>query len=549
MLFKTKLVSSLEKVFCDAELKSPEFKYASALRGEVFAFQVAFWGDTIIKNIKFEMESEISKLISIRSVGYVPCDYVGASFDDNVLRKTAGLYPDPLYPAEGVINALPFQWRALWITVRIPEKCKAGKYDITVSFLRNIADQPESCIDCRETFSLEILPVTLPKQQLLHTEWFHTDCIASYYQTECWSEKHWELIGKYAANAAAHGINMLLTPLWTPPLDTMIDGERPTTQLLIIEKKGSKYIFDFSRLKRWLDICLSAGIEYFEMSHFFTQWGAKFTPKIVVNENGAEKKLFGWHVSASDPEYENFLSQLMPQLLKLLRHKELDGKCFFHVSDEPSMENIEQYSQAAALVNNLVEDFPLIDALSNVDFYKRGIIKNPIPANNHIEPFVEAGVKPLWTYYCCGQSNKVSNRFFHFPSARNRIMGMLMFKYDIYGFLQWGFNFWYSQYSLDQKLDPFRVTDAGQAFQGGDAFMVYPGEDGPLDSLKYEVFMEGLQDMRALRLLEEKTGRGATVALLEYGLDYQLKMDRYPGEAAWLLARREKINRKLAELA
>ena len=47
----------------------------------------------------------------------------------------------------------------------------------------------------------------------------------------------------------------------------------------------------------------------------------------------------------------------------------------------------------------------MIDALSNVDFYKRGIIKNPIPANNHIEPFVEAGVKPLWTYYCCGQAD------------------------------------------------------------------------------------------------------------------------------------------------
>ncbi len=548
MLFKTKLISSLEKVFCDEELKSSEFKCASALRGEVFTFQIAYWCDTLRKNIKFELESELEKLISIRTVGYVPCDYVGIVFDDNVLRKTAGLYPDPLYPAKDVINALPFQWRALWLTVRIPEECQAGKYDIAVRFLSDVPDNPELCLDCRETFSLEVLPVTLPKQKLLHTEWLHTDCIASYYQTPCWSEKHWELMGKYAANAAAHGINLLLTPLWTPPLDTMVGGERPTNQLLIIEKKGGKYIFDFSQLKRWFDICLAAGIEYFEMSHFFTQWGAKFTPKIIVTENGAEKKLFGWHVAASDPEYKNFLSQLMPQLLKLLRHRNLAGKCFFHVSDEPTMENIGEYSQASNLVNSLVEDFPVIDALSNVDFYNRGIIKNPIPGNNHIEPFVEAGVKPLWTYYCCSQADKVPNRFLHFPSARNRIMGMLMFKYDICGFLQWGFNFWYSQYSLDQKLDPFRVTDAGQAFPGGDAFMVYPGKDGPLDSLKYEVFMEGLQDMRALRLLEEKIGRDATIKMLEDGLDYQLKMDRYPGTAAWLLERREKINRKLASL-
>jgi len=549
MLFETKLVSSLEKVFCDEGLKAHEFKSASALRGEVFAFQIAFWGDTLIKNIEFELESEISDLISIRSVGNVPCDYVGVGFDDNVLRKTAGLYPDPLYPAKGVFNALPFQWRALWVTVRIPEDCKAGKYDITVRFSRDIPDQPDLCLDCRATFSLEILPVTLPKQKLLHTEWFHADCIASYYQIPCWSEKHWELIGKYAANAAAHGVNMLLTPLWTPPLDTMVGGERPTTQLLIIGKKGGEYAFDFSRVERWIDTCLAAGVEYFEMSHFFTQWGAKFLPKIVVTEDGLEKKLFGWHVAASSPEYENFLSQLMPPLLKLLRRRKLEGKCFFHVSDEPNMNSIEEYRQAARLVNGLVEDFPVIDALSNVDFYNRGIIKNPIPASNHIEPFMEAGSKPLWTYYCCGQWDKVPNRFFHFPSARNRIMGMLMFKYDIFGFLQWGFNFWFSQFSLDQKLDPFRVTDAGQSFQGGDAFMVYPGEDGPIDSLKYEVFMEALQDMRALNLLEEKIGRDATLELLEGGLDCPLKMDHYPREADWLLERREKINQKLVSLS
>ena len=48
MLFKTKLVSSLEKVFCDEELKSQEFKCATALRGEVFAFQVAYWADSAI---------------------------------------------------------------------------------------------------------------------------------------------------------------------------------------------------------------------------------------------------------------------------------------------------------------------------------------------------------------------------------------------------------------------------------------------------------------------------------------------------------------------
>ncbi len=546
MLFKTKLVSSLEKVFCDEELKSHEFKCASALLGEVFSFQIAYWSDTYSNDINFELISIPGEFISIRSTGFTPCDDLGWIFDSNVLRKTPGLYPEPLYPSDGSLFLLPFQWRTLWVTVRIPENFTPGKYDISIHFFSKGTEQN---LDLTETFSLDILPVALPKQTLIHTEWFHADCIATYYKVDCWSEKHWELIGKYLVNAAQHGINMILTPLWTPPLDTAVGGERPTTQLLKIAKTGSSYTFDFSCLERWIELCLKSGIEYFEISHFFTQWGAAFTPKIVVSENGIETKLFGWHVSSTDHEYKNFLEQLMPQLLKLFRCRNLAEKCFFHVSDEPSINHIEKYSQAAAIIRELVDEFPVIDALSNVDFYKNGIISNPIPTNNHIESFVDAGVKNLWTYYCCGQLVDVPNRFFHFPSARNRIMGMLMFKYNIHGFLHWGFNFWYSRHSVNQKMDPFRLQKAGMAFPGGDAFMVYPGENGPIDSLKYEVFMECLQDLRALRLLEEKIGRDATVELLENGLDYQLKMDNYPSETAWLLNRREQINSKLAALA
>jgi len=546
MLFKIKLVSSLEKVFCDEELKSPEFKCASALLGEVFSFQIAYWSDTYSNDINFEVISSPGEFVSIRTTGFIPCDDLGWVFDSNVLRKTPGLYPEPLYPSDGPLFLLPFQWRTLWVTVRIPENFTPGKYDISIRFFSKCSEQE---IEQTETFSLDILPVALPKQTLIHTEWFHADCIATYYKVDCWSEKHWELIGKYLVNAAQHGINMILTPLWTPPLDTAVGGERPTTQLLKITKTGSSYTFDFSCLERWIELCLKSGIEYFEISHFFTQWGAAFTPKIIVSENGIETKLFGWHVASTDHEYKNFLEQLMPQLLKLFRCRNLTGKCFFHVSDEPSINHIENYRQAAAIIRELVNEFPVIDALSNVDFYTNGIISNPIPTNNHIESFVDAGVKNLWTYYCCGQLVDVPNRFFHFPSARNRIMGMLMFKYNIHGFLHWGFNFWYSRHSVNQKMDPFRLPKAGMAFPGGDAFMVYPGENGPIDSLKYEVFMECLQDLRALRLLEEKIGRDATVELLENGLDYQLKMDNYPSETAWLLDRREKINSKLAALA
>ena len=58
--------------------------------------------------------------------------------------------------------------------------------------------------------------------------------------------------------------------------------------------------------------------------------------------------------------------------------------------------------------------------------------------------------------------------------------------------------------------------------------------------------MEGLQDMRALQLLEQLTDRETVLALLEEGLEAPITFNSYPQEAAWLLSLREKCNRKIA---
>ncbi|MFA7230658.1 MAG: glycoside hydrolase domain-containing protein [Victivallaceae bacterium] len=550
MNFRSKTISSLEKVFCDEALCAEEMDKATALCGEVYSFQVACWCDSKI-DAEIEVVSELHELITIRKVEYVPSLLpAGISVPGQVLRTTPGLYPDPLCKIVSKVRILQQQWQALWVTVSIPENFPAGNYPVEIRFKHDGELVAEALkLNAAEVFELKILPLSLPPQKLIHTQWFHTDCIYTYYNVPCWSEKHWELIEKYIASAVEHGINMILTPLWTPPLDTAVGGERPTVQLLKIEKHGEQYRFDFTLLERWIEICLRRGVEYLEMAHFFTQWGSKFTPKIIVSENGEEKKLFGWHVAAESAEYKKFLTQLIPALTGLLERKGLKDKCFFHVSDEPNIDNIENYRQAATLIEQLLgKGWSIIDALSNIAFYNSGIVKMPIPSSNHIENFVENNVKPLWTYYCISQQELVSNRFLNFSSARNRIMGILMYKYDIAGFLHWGFNFWYSQYSIDQKLDPYKDPEAGRGFCAGDAFMVYPGEDGPVDSIHYEVFREALQDLRALRLLESAIGRDAVIGMLEENLDRELKMADYPSEASWLLKMREQINLKLSEV-
>ena len=116
-------------------------------------------------------------------------------------------------------------------------------------------------------------------------------------------------------------------------------------------------------------------------------------------------------------------------------------------------------------------------------------------------------------------------------------MGVLMYLYDIKGFLQWGYNFYYSPYSI-YPIAPFQVPHAGYAFPSGDAYLVYPGRDGaPMSSLRAEVQDEGLWDLRALQKLEALIYENAPMERITF--------KDYPRDAAYLLKLRERVAQEL----
>ncbi|MHC1747821.1 MAG: DUF4091 domain-containing protein [Cellulosilyticaceae bacterium] len=537
-----KLFSSLEKVFADKIPSGIEWHKGSMLGNEVYAFQVAYhWCGDIRKNVEVSVNSKLAPWITIRSVSLIasemPCY---ANHDNNILRTTPGLYPDLLEPLDSAGTVLlPKQWRALWITIDTKGTTDAGMYPVEILFRDDVGETLGSAV-----FEIEIIKANLPKQKLVHTEWFHTDCLATYYGVDIFSEEHWERIEQFINTAVKHGMNMILTPIFTPPLDTEIGGERPTVQLVEVKKEGNTYTFNFDKLKRWVKICLSNGVEFFEFSHLFTQWGAKYAPKIMGFENGVYKRLFGWDTNALGEDYKAFLSSFLPELILFIKQNKLEENSYFHVSDEPTIENLEDYIKACEILDKFINGFPVIDALSDYSFYETGVVKNPIPSTDHITTFLDNQVPNLWTYYCCMQYKDVSNRFFNMPSARNRVLGMQLYKFNIKGFLHWGYNFWYSQFSRF-SIDPFKVTDAAYGFASGDAFLVYPGKEGPLASLRLEVLYEALQDLRALELLEESIGKEAVLALIEGDLEQPLTFKNYPQEAEWILNKREQINVKI----
>ncbi|MEK3883292.1 DUF4091 domain-containing protein [Paenibacillus sp. PL2-23] len=543
---ETRTLSSLAKVFTDCELLHDEYLEGSALLGESYSFQVAYRSTERIKDIRVQVSSDLDGGIELYRVGHVPSEFpIYHDHDEHVIRTTPGLYPDPLYPnaaLEGV-TAVGGQWRAVWITVQVKPDTTAGAHPISIRFESKEGEAlGEAC------FRLNVISSELPKQRLIHTEWFYADCIMDYYETDMFSEAHWSLIEKYVETASQYGINMILTPIFTPPLDTKVGGERTTTQLVDVTKTEDSYTFGFEKLERWIALCQSKGIEYFEFSHLFTQWGAGHAPKIMGTENGEYKRLFGWETDAAGDDYRSFLDQFLPELVAFIRERKLEKLCYFHISDEPYADHMEAFKNAVSIVEKHLSGFPRIDALSNIAYYEEGLVPKPIPASNHIEPFLERGISGLWTYYCCSQYKETANRFFCFPSARSRILGIQLYKFQIEGFLHWGFNFWNSQFSLRQ-LNPFEVTDCDLSYPSGDAFLVYPGESGPIPSLRMKVVYEAKQDLRALQLLEGYMGRDKVIELLEEGLEEPITFKQYPRSEEWLLGKRAEINNRIGELA
>ena len=532
------VLSSLEKVFFDEKPKECDFKGFSMLKNERSSFQAAFCAEEDCR-VSVELSGELTEFIKAYLVKSVPVGTAcNKNADDFFLRKTSGLYPDYLEPLNGEIEAEKDKWYSIWFEASPCGNCIGNNcLEITLKCGENIQTKK---------INIEVIDAELPKQSLIHTNWYHSDCLCNYYGFEALSEDYWKVNESFIKTAVEHGINCILTPLFTPPLDTKVGGERRTVQLVKVYKNGRNYRFDFSDLKKWIEMCERCGVEYFELSHLFTQWGAKHAPKIIViDSKGREKKLFGWKTKATGRKYQNFLRAFAKELLLFIDKNGIKGKCFLHVSDEPAKKHLKTYKKHTELFGEIFPGFSTFDALSDYSFYKTGAVKLPVPCESDIEDFA-GNVPELWTYYCCGQdSNYLPNRFMAMPSMRNRVLGTLLYRYNVKGFLHWGYNFYNLQYSV-KAISPYEITDAGGSFPSGDSFAVYPGENRePLTSLRLKVFYDGLQDMMAMQLLEDKIGREKVIELIES--KQQLKFTDYPRSAQWLLETREKINQMIKE--
>lgn len=540
----TKTTTSLEKVFHDTRMDDyPEIHKASMLMNEIYSYQIIHQCKDFMKDrhiIGFKVISPISDYIKTYKVKEIPSQYpvIRGCTDDNYLRKTPGLYPDLLEPTRENDRLIIYpELQSLWVEIAPRGEVPAGKYPITVEFWSG-----EKI--CEENFEIEIIGAKINRDEFSVTQWFYLDCLMNYYELDAFSEKHWTAIDNFMANAAKYGQNMILTPVLSPELDTHEGGYRKPAQLTDITLNDGKYGFSFEKLGRWVDLCRKNGIKTLEINHFFTQWGGAHCPQVYATKDGEYKRIFGWETDSGSEEYKEFLGALIPSLIEYLTKTKQFPKenIRFHISDEPNMDNLERYKKLYNIVKPLIGDMTTMDALSEYEFYKRGLVDCPVAHTPHVAEFAEKGAENIMAYYCCGPVKDYSNRFFAMPSQRTRILGVQLWKYNVKGFLHWGYNFWNTFLSY-AALNPFTCSDGEGFASSGDMFIVYPGTNlTPWPSLRALVFNEGLQDRAALSLCEKLIGREKTMELLSEDKYNPLTFESYPHEAKYLLDLRERLN-------
>ncbi|MGI5868533.1 MAG: DUF4091 domain-containing protein [Kiritimatiellia bacterium] len=536
MNLKSWVTDAHERLFPVGNTVRTEPLVLDAARGERLAFQaaVAFGADADAPEVvTIEAAAEAPGLdVRIRRVGFVPMAHHNTETPDDeldCLGHVPGYVPDPLFDETQAVLCRR-ETVAFWLTVDVPADCPPGDHVVAVNLGALTTPEPTPLAPLHATIRVQNVQIQ-PRRGFPVVQWFYNDGILDWYGLKPFEEAFWTRVEPYMRNLVEHGQDTIYAPVFTPPLD----GVKRPTQLLKVTRTGpDAYAFDWEDVKRYVDLAAACGIRNVEWTHLFTQWGAKHAIRIYDGQGVDGQLLWPPETTATSDTYRAFLAQFLPEFKAFLDREDLLDRSFFHVSDEPhGDEHRANYTAARELLRELAPWMKTLDALSEIEYGRQGLTDMPVPSISVTRQYREEGI-PCFTYFCCGPRGRYLNRLMDTPLAKMRMLGWLCYRFEVLGFLHWGYNYWQRRAQVE-LIDPFTEQAAG-AWPGwayGDTFLVYPGPDGPIDSIRWEIFAESLQDYALLQTLGIRPD--------DPRLDVFVDFDQFPKQVGWLRAMRREL--------
>ncbi len=440
----------------------------SCARNEFEPFQIVISPKRDLKDVRARVSDLTGAgvirgdTVSVRHVETVPVTQPTSS------ECATGDYPDPLVPFE-FITAPAGRNTAFWFTVRVPTDARAGDYKGTITLS---ADGVDPVV---VPLKLHVWDFALPEVSSLRTAYgCDYNAICRWYGASSIEDKR-----RIADLVQRDFIEHRVSPIQAVPFRDI------ETQTI-----NGRLTGDFTDYDR------AASVVVPRLSAF--------------NLPGAFMGRIGRDGPGSD-EYARLKLPFLKDLAAYLRSRGWLDKGYSYIYDEPREEDYAKVVAEAKLWREadpglkilLTEQpeeplFGYVDIWSPVlDAYKQRSCRQR-----------QALGEQVWWYVCTGPKHPFPNNFIDYPAIDHRILHWMNWKYGVTGVLYWQTMFW--------TQNPWRSANTrsedGRYFGNGDGMLLYPAVKeksgspliaGPIDSIRWEMIREGIEDYDYLHMLDE----------------------------------------------
>lgn len=392
-----------------------------------------------------------SSFIKVKEVGYVPTKkpYYRTSY--------VGLWPDPLLKKEK-FNVKKGERKVLWVTIYIPDDTLPGQYKGSIGIIS-------------ENGGVSRLPLRVKVWNFRLPQTFHLKTAFDFYPQftpKFYPRKRGEGYQEWKERIAAVNEDYFMSML-----------EYRISPILNLDPLSN----DFEqRIKKYLN----QGINAFAIGRYGGSFGNNW-PK----------------------DKYDYLVSLYRRYAEVLRKDNLLDKAYLYTWDEGKIGN-PRVKEVTRLIHkadpelkNMVCYHGFWDAYKNPEWGKDIDIWcfQIANYNERLKNKLESLGKEIWMYVS-GPGGDYPNLAIDFPAMDPRILPWMCWKYKFKGFLYWAVNF--------TRVNPFEDAMNTDWQQNGNGLLFYPGEDGPVPSLRLEIFRDGMEDYEYLYILSKKIKKAET---------------------------------------
>ncbi len=366
----------------------------------------------------------------------------------------------------------------VWVTLEVPQSANAGEY--TLNLTVNEGDKSVETLHLNVVVADRQLP--LPSQYAFQTNlWQQPYSVARYYGVKKWSQAHYNALRPYLEMLARCGQKNVTAILFYEPWgEQSID--KHDEMIRSIKKDDGTWEYDYSVFDHYVSLCDSCGINEKISCFSMVPWGMNFR---YYNERG--DTLETGSISVNSATYKEVWTNFLTAFAKHLKEKGWFEKTYIAM-DERTLDVMQ------AAYNLLQQTVPgmKMSLAGNYHPELAGKLQDYCVAWGQRFTASEMKLRQdsnwVTTYYTACPDLAPNMETYNDP-ADIAYLPLHAVANNFTGFLHWAWMQW-----VDQPL----IDSRGALFPPGDYYSIYPG---PRSSVRYERYIEGVQQAEKIRIL------------------------------------------------